>query len=164
MHFPKLSLYFIYAFTPNTFYFRNPKSGSPITSYTPCTENEWPNFNEYVVVVEEKEWDENNIKEFIKLIEQHEQAWKPVIEELETINIGDDHVKELKIETLITPEEIAEIIALLQKYIDVFVWSYENMLGLDTNIKVHRIPLVEGCRPVKQKLRRIHSNILIKVK
>jgi hypothetical protein len=55
MNFPKLSVYFIYAFTPNTFYFKNPKNESPITSYTPCTENEWPNFNENVVVVEEKE-------------------------------------------------------------------------------------------------------------
>jgi len=39
---------------------------------TPYTENEWPNFNKYVVIMEEEERDENNIRGFIKLIEQHE--------------------------------------------------------------------------------------------
>jgi hypothetical protein len=29
---------------------------------------------------------------------------------------------------------------------------------------VDRVPLVEGCKPVKQKLRRIHPDVLIKVK
>ena len=38
------------------------------------------------------------------------------------------------------------------------------MPGLDTDIVVHRIPLVEGCKPIKQKLRRTHLEILIKVK
>jgi hypothetical protein len=38
------------------------------------------------------------------------------------------------------------------------------MPGLDTNIVVHKIPLEEGCKPVKQKLRRAHPDIWIKVK
>jgi len=46
------------------------------------------------------------------------------------------------------------MIALLQEYSDVFAWSYKDMPGLDTNIVVHKIPLEEGCKPVKQKLRR----------
>ena len=56
------------------------------------------------------------------------------------------------------------MITLLQDYVDVFAWSYEDMPGLDMNIVVHRIPLMEGCKPIKQKLRRTHSEILIKVK
>ena len=38
------------------------------------------------------------------------------------------------------------------------------MPGLDTDIVVHRIPLVEECKPIKQKLRRTYPEILIKVK
>jgi hypothetical protein len=38
------------------------------------------------------------------------------------------------------------------------------MPGLDTNIVVHKIPLEAGCKPVKQKLRRAHPDIWIKVK
>ena len=56
------------------------------------------------------------------------------------------------------------MITLLQEYSDVFAWSYEDMPGLDTNIVVHKIPLEEGCKPVKQKLRRAHPDVWIKVK
>jgi hypothetical protein len=64
---------------------------------------------------------------------------------------------------LITPEEKEELTALLRDYVDIFSWSYE-MPGLDTDIVVHRIPLVEGWKPIKQKLRRTHPEILIKAK
>jgi len=79
-----------------------------------------------------------------------ENEWPNFKEELETINVGNEEIKrELKIGTLITPEEKEELIALLRDYVDVFAWSYEDMPGLDTNIVVHRIPLVEGCKPIK---------------
>jgi hypothetical protein len=38
------------------------------------------------------------------------------------------------------------------------------MPGLNTNIVVHKIPLEESCKPVKQKLRRPHLDTWIKVK
>jgi hypothetical protein len=149
--------------TPSAF--RNPESGSFTTSYTLSIKNEWPNFNEHVITVEEEEWDENNIREFAKLVEQHEQTWKPTAEELKTIDVGNDQFKkELKIGTLITPKQRAEMITLLQEYADVFAWSCKDMPGFDTNIVVHKIPLEEGCKPVKQKLRRAHLDIWIKVK
>jgi len=50
------------------------------------------------------------------------------------------------------------------RYVDVFAWSYKDMPGLNTNIVVHRVPLEEGCRLIKQKLRRTHPKVLIKVK
>ncbi|XP_052312432.1 uncharacterized protein LOC112328962 [Populus trichocarpa] len=105
------------------------------------------------------------IIEFTRLVEQQEQTWKPIAEELETINVGSDQLKkELKIGTLITSEQRIKMITLLQEYSDVFAWSYEDMPGLDTNIVVHKIPLEEGCKPVKQKLRRAHPDVWIKVK
>jgi hypothetical protein len=141
--------------------FRNLESGSPTTSHTSSIKNKWPN----LIAMEEEEWDESNISDFTKLVEQCEQTWKPAVEELETINMGGDQLrKELKISTLITSKQRMEMIALLQKYSDVFAWSYEDMPGLDTNIVVHKIPLEEGCKPVKQKLRRAHLDIWIKVK
>jgi hypothetical protein len=54
--------------------FKNPESRSSTTSYTLSIKNEWPNFNEHVIAIEEEEWDESNIKEFSKLVEQHEQT------------------------------------------------------------------------------------------
>jgi hypothetical protein len=38
------------------------------------------------------------------------------------------------------------------------------MLGLDASIVVHMLPLIGECKPVKQKLRRMRLDILIKVK
>ena len=38
------------------------------------------------------------------------------------------------------------------------------MLGLDTDIVVHRLPLREECAPVKQKLRRVKLEMLLKIK
>ena len=57
-----------------------------------------------------------------------------------------------------------ELIDLLQDYSDVFAWSYQDMPGLDTDIVVHRLPLKEKCMPVKQKLRRVKLEILLKIK
>jgi len=118
-----------------------------------------------MTMMEEEEWEESNIKEFTKLIEQHEKTWEPAAEERETINMGNDQSKkELKIGTLITPKQRVELIAILHEYTDVFAWSYKDMPGLNTNIVVHKIPLKEGCKPVKQKLRRAHPDTWIKVK
>jgi hypothetical protein len=37
---------------------------------------------------------------------------------------------------------------------DVFVWSYTDMLGLDIDIIVHKVPLIEECKPVKEKIKK----------
>jgi hypothetical protein len=50
------------------------------------------------------------------------------------------------------------MIALLQEYLDLFAWFYEDMSGLDTSIVVHKIPLEKGCKSVKKKLRRAHPD------
>jgi hypothetical protein len=39
-----------------------------------------------------------------------------------------------------------------------FAWSYKDMPGL------YKVQLVEGCKSVKQRLRRTNPNVLIKVK
>ena len=38
------------------------------------------------------------------------------------------------------------------------------MPGLDTDIVVHRLPLREECMPVKQKLRKVKLEMLLKIK
>ena len=38
------------------------------------------------------------------------------------------------------------------------------MPGLDTDIVVYRLPLREDCAPVKQKLRRVKLEMLLKIK
>ena len=63
-----------------------------------------------------------------------------------------------------SPATRKELIDLLQDYSDVFAWSYQDMLGLDTDIVVHRLPLREECAPVKKKLRKVKPEMLLKIK
>ena len=56
------------------------------------------------------------------------------------------------------------MIELLKEYVDVFAWSYRDMPGLDTDIVVHRLPLKPECPPVKQKLKRTHPDMALKIK
>ncbi|XP_073268737.1 uncharacterized protein [Populus alba] len=141
------------------------ESGSSYNPQTHCTVDNWPNFDETIIAMDEEEFGEEDIHEFAKLAEQSDRTWKPAKEELELINVGTVHDKrELKIGKLISADVRSELIALLQEYIDVFAWSYADMPGLDTDIVVHKLPLIEGCKPVKQKLRRTRPDILIKVK
>jgi hypothetical protein len=71
------------------------------------------------------------------------------------INVGTKQDRrELKIGTLITVKEKGSLTSLLQDYMDVFVWSYTDMLGLDIDIIVHKVPLIEECKPVKEKIKK----------
>ncbi|KAA3478108.1 RNA-directed DNA polymerase (Reverse transcriptase), Ribonuclease H-like protein [Gossypium australe] len=51
--------------------------------------------------------------------------------------------KELKIGASIATETKRDLIMLLQEFKDVFVWSYQDMPRLNTDIVVHRLPIKE---------------------
>ena len=68
-----------------------------------------------------------------------------------------DQTRELRIGSSLSPDERSRLIDLLRSYLDVFAWSYEDMLGLDPTIVQHHLPILPHARPVKQKLRRLHS-------
>ena len=52
--------------------------------------------------------------------------------------------------TILNDEKMAQYEQLLQEYKDVFVWGYEDMLGLDPNVVVHKLVVSEGVKPIKQ--------------
>ena len=81
------------------------------------------------------------------------------------INLGTEtEMKEVKIGTAFGGTRRERLIELLRKYKDVFAWSYQDMPGLDADIVVHRLPLRPECIPVKQKLRRMKPELLLKVR
>ena len=66
------------------------------------------------------------------------------------MNLGTEEAKkEVKIGTSLSASTRKELIDLLKEYVDVFAWSYQDMLGLDTDIMVHHFPLREECPLVK---------------
>ena len=114
---------------------------------------------------EEDMEDDDLPPDLLRLVEQDERQILPHQEITKAVNLGiEEKRKEVKIGTTLSPAIRKELIYLLQDYNDVFAWSYQGMSGLDTNIVVHRLPLREECAPVKQKLRRVKSKMLLKIK
>ena len=70
--------------------------------------------------------------------------------------------KEVKIGITLSPATRKELIDLLRDYNDVFAWSYQDMPDLDTDIVVHQLLSKEECASVKQKLRKVKPEMLLK--
>ena len=47
--------------------------------------------------------------------------------------------------------EREDLLALIQDYIDVFTWSYEDKHGLDLQVATHRLNIKPYAKPVKQQ-------------
>ncbi|KAI5382893.1 hypothetical protein KIW84_070345 [Lathyrus oleraceus] len=123
-----------------------------------------PNFEFHVFEAEEDDVGEIP-NEITQLLEHEEKIIQPHLENLETVNLGSkDCVREVKIGALLEESVKKGLIKLLREYVDVFSWSYEDIHGLDTNIVQHFLPLKPECMPVKQKLRRTHPDMAVKIK
>ena len=77
---------------------------------------------------------------------------------------SEEDPKEVKIGALLHPDVKSSLIEMLKEYVDIFAWSYQDMPGLDTDIIEHHFPLKPKCPPIKQKLRRTHPNMAVKIK
>ncbi|KAI5399128.1 hypothetical protein KIW84_064489 [Lathyrus oleraceus] len=123
-----------------------------------------PNF-EFPVFEAEEDDVEGIPDEITRLLEHEEKIIQPHLENLETVNLGsEDCVREVKIGALLEESVKKGLIKLLREYSDIFAWSYEDMPGLDTEIVQHFLPLKPECVPVKQKLRRTHPDMAVKIK
>lgn len=123
-----------------------------------------PNFEFPVFEAEDEEGDDTPY-EITRLLEQEKKAIQPHQEEIELINIGTEEKKrEIKVGVALEEGVKKKIIQLLREYPDIFAWSYEDMPGLDPMIVEHRIPTKPECPPVRQKLRRTHPDMALKIK
>ena len=81
----------------------------------------------------------------------------PPLDDLKTVDLGIvNQLRELRIGNTLSAYERDSLLRLLKSYLNVFAWSYEDMIGLDPSIVQHHLSLVPHARPVKQKLRRLH--------
>ncbi|KAI5410040.1 hypothetical protein KIW84_055497 [Lathyrus oleraceus] len=123
-----------------------------------------PNF-EFSVFEAEEESDEEVSDELSRLLEHEGKAIQPFEEQIELVNLGSkDDVKEVKIGYRLCPDVKKGLTDLLREYLDVFAWSYQDMSGLGSEIVEHRLPLKPERPPVKQKLRRTHPDMVVKIK
>ena len=90
---------------------------------------------------------------------------EPIKEETQPINLGiDEEPKMIQMGNTLTTLEKYALVALLIEFKEVFVWSYEDMLGIDTDIVQHCIPMDPTMKSVKQKLRRMKPEWTLKIK
>ncbi|KAA3462662.1 L-type lectin-domain containing receptor kinase IX.1-like [Gossypium australe] len=94
----------------------------------------------------EDDRDCNLSPDLLRMVEEDEKQILAYKELVEIMSLGDK--KEVKIGADITVETKRDLIELLQEFKDVFTWSYQYMLGLSTDIVVHRLPIKEECKPV----------------
>jgi len=123
-----------------------------------------PNFEfpVYKAMVEE---DEEIPDEIRWILEQEKKAIQPHKEEIEIINlVTDEDKKEIKIGTLLDVNIKKIVIELLRNYADIFAWLYKDMPGLVPEVVEHRLPLKPECPLLKQKLRRSHPDMALKIK
>ena len=85
----------------------------------------------------------------------------PINEELEIVNLGDNHNMELpiSINPLLMPREKKELVSLLKEFHDVFAWQYEEMPGLDPEMVSHALNIELGAKPVVQPRRIFHPDV-----
>jgi len=64
-----------------------------------------------------------------------------------------------------TVDEFVQHVTLFKEYLDVFAWSYDDLKAYDKTIFQHIIPLTEGTKLVKKKIRMMNPKLkpLVKV-
>nr|XP_033510683.1 uncharacterized protein LOC117275521 [Nicotiana tomentosiformis] len=98
-------------------------------------------------------------------IEQLKSQKKPNLEETNVIILGSkENVKENRINIHLEVEHKEETVELLRQYIDVFVWSYDDMPGLSIDIVSHQLPIEPARSPVKQKPRKFKPDFSLRIK
>ncbi|MFG1569959.1 hypothetical protein ACDT16_13830, partial [Staphylococcus aureus] len=63
-------------------------------------------------------------------------------------------------EASLTDDDRGSLIQLVQDYIDIFAWSYEDMPGLDPQVAVHKLNIKPDAKPVKQQQRRFRPDVM----
>ena len=114
-----------------------------------------PNFNfermSYISETDlEEDIDESNLlSELQRLLVREDKQILPHQEVTELVNLGiNDEKKEVKIGSSLDSSVKKEIVDLLKEYIDIFVWSYQDVPGLSTEIVEHQLPMRLECKPV----------------
>ena len=93
-------------------------------------------------------------RDILEALNKKYERSKPNIEKTEVVNLVDEDENEKPIKIGVNfPKDLKhELIALLMEFREIFAWSCQDMLGLDTEIVVHRIPVKPKCPPVQQAL------------
>ena len=82
-------------------------------------------------------------------------------EELKEIDLGTEpgSRKPIFISSQLVAQEREQLVTLLQKYRDMFVWTNDEMPGLGPGLVVHFLNVDPGMRPLVQPTRVFHTDV-----
>ena len=87
-----------------------------------------------------------------------EQREPPTEDKVVQINLGDEaNPKPIFISESLSPSEKKDLV---QEYIDVFAWNYEDVPGLDPRVAMHHLNINTDVKPVKQHQRRFRPEVM----
>jgi hypothetical protein len=82
---------------------------------------------------------------------------RKIDDEVIEFNIGtEESPKMVKFGKGTMPDEREKLISLIREFKDVFAWSYEDLKAYREDVIQHTIPLKEGTKPFRQKLRKMN--------
>ena len=105
-------------------------------------------------------------RDILEGLNRESEGSKPNIEETEVVNLANEgeNEKPVKIGVNFPKDMKHKLIALLKEFREIFAWTYQDMPGLDIEIVMHRIPIKPECPLVRQALRRMKFEIILKIK
>jgi hypothetical protein len=74
------------------------------------------------------------------------------------ISVKHGIIKNVHIGASCSPDEIVTYTSLFKEFRDIFAWSYEEILGIDPSIVVHKIKTYPRAKPVRQRLHPVHPH------
>jgi hypothetical protein len=90
-----------------------------------------------------------------------EDAIKNQEEEVMNCNIGTvENPKIVKLSKALPPEQKDRYVSLTKNFADIFSWSYEYLNTFDTYIIQHKIPLKDGSKTFRQKIRKFNPMLM----
>jgi hypothetical protein len=88
------------------------------------------------------------------------RASSKIDDEITKFNIGtEESPKMIKFGKGTMFDEREKLIALITEFKDVFAWSYEYLKAYREDVKQHVIPLIDGMKPFRQKLRKMNPKV-----
>ena len=105
-------------------------------------------------------------QDILRALNRESEGSKSNIEETQVINLADEGKTEKPVMIRVNfPNDMKDdLIALLKEFKEIFAWSYQDILGLNIEIVVHKILVKSECLPMRQALQRMKSQIILKIK
>jgi len=72
------------------------------------------------------------------------------------VKLKNGKTRQMKMGSKLGEKEVREYSNLVDEFSDTFAWSYDELKGIPREMVEHRIPLIPGARPIRQKERRMH--------